>query len=203
MISEKNKKIILIVLGIFFIFLGIVGYANSIYQGYPGQILWFCYLVLLLIGIGMLIQNSTLIVSQLNIMAIPLIIWSIDFLYVLVTGNELFGIATYFLIPGPILGKIVTSQHLFTLPLAIFALYLIKIKGKGAWKFSFVELAVVFFVTRLITLEEYNINCVYRNCLNFNIGPVSLYPLTWFVFAFALVLITNFIINKIGFLREQ
>ena len=88
----------------------------------------------------------------------------------ILTGNELFGIATYFLIPGPILGKIVTSQHLFTLPLSIFALYLIKIKRKDAWKFSFVELAIVFFVTILITSEKYNINCVYNNCLNFNVG---------------------------------
>jgi len=202
MISEKNKRIILIVLGIFFILLSIAAYANSIYRGYPGQILWFCYLVILLIGIGMLIQNSTLIVSQLNIMAVPLIIWSTDLLYVFATGNELFGIASYFLIPGPIIGKIVTSQHLFTLPLAIFALYLIKIKRKDAWKFSFIELGIVFIVTRLITLEEYNVNCVYKNCLNFNVGAASLYPLTWFVLGFSLVILTSFIINKIGFLRH-
>ena len=182
--------------------LGAAAYVNSFYQGYSGQFFWFCYIVLLLIGIGMLFSNSTLILMQINIMAIPLLIWSADFLYVLFTNNELFGVTNYFFIPGPVIAKVVTSQHLFTLPLSIFALYLIKIKRKDIWKFSFLELIILFLATRIFTLEEYNVNCVFRNCLNFNIGLETVYPIIWFAITFFMVISTNFIISRMKFLRK-
>lgn len=199
----RYSNAILNLLGVFFIALSITSYANSIADGYSGQILWFCYFFLMLIGIGILLKNTSLILIQLNIMTIPLLIWAADFFFVLLTKGELFGLTNYFFIPGPVLGKIVTAQHLFTLPLTFFAMYLIKIKKKDVWKFSFVEMAFIFILTRVLTSEQYNINCVFRNCMKFSTGPAWVYPILWFLVALILVFVTNYLIIRIKFLKAK
>ena len=200
--NEKTKNRIMNFIGISFIILGVGAIINTIYHQNLGlaPILWFSYISLILIGIGALTKNYLLIVSQLNIIAIPYIVWDIDFLYILFTGNSLLGIADYFFIPGPLIGKIISSQHLFTVPLAIYALYLIKIRDNYTWLISFFEVGVVFFITRLISSSEQNINCVFSPCMNFSI---PYYHLTWFISFFIIIFVTNFILIRISFLRNS
>ena len=200
--NEKSKKLIINFIGILFIILGVGAIINTIYHQNLGiaPILWFSYISIILIGIGALTKNYLLIVSQLNIIAIPYIVWDIDFLYILFTGNSLLGIADYFFIPGPLIGKIISSQHLFTMPLAIYTLYLIKIRDNYAWLISFFEVIVVFFITRLISSPEQNINCVFSPCMNFSI---PYYYLTWFVGFFIIIFVTNFVLIRISFLRNS
>ena len=201
MLSERGKRIILNILGIFFITLGITAVLNTIYQGNLEHILWSSFFILLLVGIGILRRSTFLIVGLINIAAIPYTLWSIDFIYLVSTGQSLLGITDYFFIPGPLLGKIITLQHLFTVPLSFYAIYLIKLKRNDAWKLSFILLISIFFVTRLFTSEENNINCVFSSCLNIPIQ--GYYPIIWFTLSFSMVILTNFLINRMGFLREK
>ena len=198
----KHYSLILRILGLLFIVLGISAYINSLDNGSPGQIFWFCYVALVLIGAGIFIKSPNIVLTQLNIMTIPLLVWVLDFFYVLIARETLFGITDYFFLPGPILGKIITSQHLFTIPLAIFSLYLIKIKRKDLWKFSFIEMSLIFLLSRLLTLEEYNINCVYMSCMNFSLGQSWFYPFWWFIIVFFMVFLTNYIFIRLKFLKN-
>lgn len=199
--TKINKNIILNIIGVFFLILGIIAVFNTLYLGNPNQVIWFCYIILLLIGIGIFKRDAFLISVQMSIVAIPLILWNIDFIFLLLRGKSLLGITDYFLIPGPLLGKLITLQHLFTVPLAFYAISMIKLKRTDLWKVAFLEIIAVFIASRFIMPEESNVNCVYRNCLNIPINNPVFYVTFWFVTLFTLVLLTTFIISKMRFFR--
>ena len=197
---NKKKRLIINLIGFFYLLFGVSAIVNTIYQNNSAPLLWFCYVGMILLGIGALRKDSLLVASQLNILAIPLIVWTIDLIYGLIMGQTLFGVVDYFFLPGPLLGKIISLQHLFTIPLGIYLLFLVKLKRKDAWKLSFVTLIILFLITRIFTLEIDNINCVYQSCINYSIGN-GIYPFIWFAVSFLGVFITNKIIIK--FLKKS
>ncbi|MFA5019950.1 MAG: hypothetical protein WC533_02525 [Candidatus Pacearchaeota archaeon] len=191
----KRKKLILNTIGIFFIILGIVAAINTSVKVHPQEFLWFCYFSLIILGVGVLIRNSFIVSSQVNMLAIPAVIWIVDFAYVLFTKKSFFGITNYFFERGDILSKIITLQHFITVPLAIFCIFLIGYKRKDSWKLSFVYISLMFFISRLFASSTRNVNCVYKFCGNISFNPV-LYPFAWFVILFLMVIATNLILNK-------
>ena len=201
--SSDSKSIFLFVVGVLYLLLGVGGIMNTLNQDSFGlaPILWLCYMVMILIGIGVLTRNSLLVLSQLNIIFIPFLIWNLDFFFILFTGNPLFDVANYFFIPGPLIGKLITSQHIFTLPILIYTLYLLKIEEKRAWIISIVQIAFVFVITRMVSSPDENINCVFKSCTNFEF--IGYYPLVWFVVFFMMIYVTNYLLTKIGFLIKR
>lgn len=181
-----------IVGGLFFI-LGTIAITNTSFWYGPQHILWFCYWGLAIMGIGFLKRNHVLIESQLNILTIPLIVWAFDFIYYILFGHSLLNIVSYFFEPGPILAKIITSQHLFTIPLALYTIRFIKPKSKNSLKFSMLMIFILFILSRLLTNYEHNINWVYHTSLNLGI---PYYPLFWFGIMFVIIYLTNFLLKK-------
>ncbi|MBS3085665.1 hypothetical protein J4225_03190 [Candidatus Pacearchaeota archaeon] len=200
--KTSRHEIAIILIGILFIIIGMLAVIQSIKNGNPSQILWFCYAAVILIGIGFLMRNYYLIITQLNILLIPLIVWNIDFFYVLITSKTLFGITNYFFVEGLIIEKVITMQHVFTIPLTLYALYILKIKRADSWKTSFLELACIFLMVRLLTSAEDNINCAYFSCVNF-IPTLMFHPIVWFFAVFLMVFISGFLINQLKFLRHK
>ena len=83
--------------------------------------------------------------SQVYILTIPLLIWNIDFFYWLIFDKPLWGITDYFFVNNVFnLGKVISLQHLFTIPLSIYAANLIGVKRRDAWKWSFIQIILVF-----------------------------------------------------------
>lgn len=198
--KKKTKNILLDILGVFFLVWGIIAIANSMYMQNPRQILYLCYIGLLIIGIGILTKRSYLIMSQVYILAIPLLIWDIDFLHWVIFQTELWGITDYFFIgENSLIGKIVSLQHLFTIPLAIYIAKKIGIKRKDAWKWSFAQVTIIFIFAILFTSPEDNINCVFNPCINFYFNlPYSMtwYSITWFTLIFSMTFISSILINR-------
>ena len=193
---NRRGEINLKVIGIIFLVFGISAIINTILKTETGlaPILWMSYISLILIGIGVLRKNSSLVASQVVIIGIPYILWNIDFFHYLFNKESLLGITDYFFEPGPLIGKIISLQHLFNLPLSIFSIYLIKLENKSYWKLSLFQITIIFFITRLATTYEQNVNCVYQNCANFDFG--IWYPLQWFLSYIMMILITSFLLNK-------
>ena len=185
---------ILSLVGVLFLALGVLAYYRGIQISGLAGVLWFSYTALLLIGIGILTKNSYLIGSQINIILIPYIFWNIDFFYVLITSENLWGITNYFFTSRPILSQIITLQHVFIIPVSLISLYFIKLKRNDFWKLSLVVLAVFFFLIRIINPAE-NINCVFENCLPFQITLIP-YPLVWFLTYIAMIFLTNLLLVK-------
>ncbi len=192
-----KKDLFLKVIGVLYLIWGVASVMNTIF-GNTGlaPILWMSYIGMFLLGIGILRRDSFLIASQINILAIPYLLWTIDFFYALINGVTLFNIVDYFFVPGPLIGKIIGLQHLVTIPISLYAIYLIGLKRKDAWKLSFVQLVIVFFATLLLTSPDSNVNCVFETCTNFDFGVY--YPLEWFVSYFLMVLITGFLVGWVG-----
>lgn len=195
------KKDIISFLGIWYILLGFLAIFNSYLIQNSDQIYWFCYFSMFLLGIGMLKRDSTLILSQFNILAVGLVFWTIDFTYRATAGVPLWGLTDYFFVGGNLLPKFVSLQHLYTIPLVLWALGSLKINRKDIWKISFLQAIVIFIMTHLFTDPEQNINCVFKSCLSF--FDLSLYyPWAWFVVTFLLIYITHAIVVRLPFVKK-
>ena len=202
MLKQQYKSITLKVLGLFFILISIIAITYAIFNGKLYQLFWICYIAILLIGIGILTNNSYLIITQINILFIPLIIWNIDFSYLITTKTPLWGITDYFFVwQNSAIGKFISLQHVYTIPLALLALYFIKIKRKDTWKISLLEITLIFILTKIFTAEQQNINCVFNSCIPLNTHLP--YNFTWFICFFIIILFTNFIINLLPFLKDK
>ena len=180
--------------GILFLVVGISAYLNSFYLRDPNITFWFCYLALVLIGIGFLMKRSEIVAAQINILLIPAIFWIVDFFFVLFGGN-LFGLTNYFF-EIPMASRIISSQHLFTIPLAIFGVYLLKLKINDFWKISFIEVILIFVVTRIFTDSSVNINEVFYSPFGFQISFIP-YFVQWFVVVFAMIFVVNYFLVKV------
>ena len=190
--SENHKKLYNAV-GIFLLIWGVLAIGNALYMKEFGLILWQCYIGLIVIGFGIIKRNSSLIGSQLNIIAIPLILWTIDFLYYLITSNSLWGISDYFFVENrTLLSNLITLQHVFTIPLALFVVYNLRFERKDFWKISMIQLVIIYFLSYLLTSREDNINCVFEPCLNINFQFP--YAITWFSLSFLMVFLTNYLL---------
>jgi hypothetical protein len=173
------SKVLLILIGLLFIIVGITAIVNSIIDNKPFQILWICYTSLIVIGIGILKRKPTLLVTQLNILAIPFLIWGLDFFYILITNKPLWGITNYFFEIGRTLPKLVSLQHLFTLPLSLYVLSVTKINNSKTIIYSVVQLVLIFLISILATPQVENINCVFESCMTI-VKTTKLYPFIWF-----------------------
>lgn len=199
-IKDKKLNKILNLCGIFLLILGILAVLNSLYIKNPSQVFWMCYLSLILMGIGIIKRNTFLIMSQVYILAIPVLIWDIDFLYQLILQKPLFGLTNYFFYERTLnLGKIISLQHLFAVPLALYCVYTIGRKRTDAWKLSFIQITLNFIAVSLLTNPETNINCIFNPCINLYLGIP--YKLTWFLIFFSLTFITAMILNNLSFLK--
>ncbi len=198
-----KKEAALNLIGLVFLLWGAGAILNTLFNIEQGlaPILWFSYIGLILLAIGVFRRDSYLIAAQLCILAIPYLFWNLDFFYYIFRGMSLFGIVDYFFASGSLIGKIISSQHLFNLPLSLIAIYLIGLKRKDFWKLAFFEVFVLFFITLLFTTYEQNVNCVYHNCARFDFG--FYYPLQWFLAYFLMILASNFIILRLFHNRTE
>lgn len=189
-----KKEFILNVSGVFLVFIGIFSMFYSAWAGRVWEVIWLCYIGVLLIGVGIFMRKDYLIVSQFNILLIPSLLWSFDFFYIFFTGESLLNLANYFFFEGRgMIENFISLQHLYAIPLAVLGLYLVGVKRKDAWKFSLLEMAAIFVLSRAFTPESANMNCVFRNCLSFGVGQIP-YELVWFVVVILGVLLVNLFI---------
>ncbi len=208
--KKRNKIIILNLLGTYFLVLGIIAIVKSLYRGVPSQILYACYIGTILIGIGILTKTSFIVLSQVYILAIPLLIWDVDFIHWLIFNRPLWGITDYFFFDfSATIDKFVTLQHLYTVPLAIYAVKLIGVKRKDAWKWSFIQLILMFVAVTALSPPELNVNCVFASCIDINYWLP--YNIIWFLVSFSMTSITALFLNyflwpkkrKVGRIRKR
>lgn len=195
--EELTNRRVVYFIGAVLLAFGIAAIVNTIVYVDDGlaPILWFSYIGLIVLAIGCFKRDGSLIASQLNILIIPYIIWNIDFFTYLFSGASVWGTADYLFASGALLGKIISLQHIFNIPLSLFVLYLIGLKRYDFWKISFIEIVILFFVSRWATTYEQNVNCVYHNCASFDFGLP--YILEWFLAYAVMILITNWILYKL------
>ncbi len=96
-------------IGVAYIILGVLAIFIAFSSSHPYDIFWFCYSAMILLGLGMLLGNISLIKSQLYIVLLADIVWTVDFVsYLARDGNSLFGIVDYFFHNFPFVSQLIT-----------------------------------------------------------------------------------------------
>jgi len=187
-------------IGIIFLAFGVTAILNALITRHPSQILWFCYIGLTLLGIGVLIKNETMVAAQINILAIPTLFWVTDFYYQLFTNKPLLGITSYVFEPRAALDTIVTSSHLFVIPVALFALSLLPHRKGYALLFSAIQVLIVAILAKIVSNVEVNANCIFEPCFTTPF-PISAYVLWWLLAYGIMITLTHFLLVKFKFVK--
>ena len=208
MLHKRKELILKLIVGILFISI-IISLINIFTFKLYESFFWLCYTGMLIIAIGIMQKKYYLILSQIIILAIPDILWIIDFFYILFTGNSLFQLSTYFFEDRPLIAKLVSLQHLYVIPLALYTLYFFKISKldkKKSLQFAAVQLIIFFILGMMFTTQETNINCVYELCFDISItnwlATNFPYGFAWFLVMYSMMIISYFIVTKIPIFKE-
>lgn len=185
--TTRIKSLLLNALGLFFLAYGVFAVDYAIYRDQPSWAFWICYVGMVLIGIGLLVRNSKLVVSQLYLLTFPLIIWLTDFTSKVVTGEHWLGVTDYFFKELLLPARLISLEHFIVLPLGYFGFWLLGGERKGAWLLSLVEVTIIYLIIRTMTDPLQNVNCVFESCLPY-VPTDSFYPLRWFGVALATIL---------------
>ncbi|NPE26830.1 hypothetical protein HNV12_02395 [Methanococcoides sp. SA1] len=161
---RKFEEGLIFWLGVYLFVLGVAAVMYSLANPEIASFLWLSYIGLVLIGFGMMRKMPRLIATQVCIILIPVLVWDVDF-FVSVFGGNFLGLTNYFFEGSyTSVGKFISLQHLYTLPIAIWSLWKMGLK-EGVWKWSFAELVVVWVVSYLDGGLVDNVNCVARDCM--------------------------------------
>lgn len=202
--EEKRKQDLLELIG--FIFLGIYIYILIIFisTNYVEGLLWMCYLGIPLMALGIFLKKPDIILSQIFILLIPDLLWSIDFFYRIFFGNTLLGIDNFFFTTPYLSRKILSLQHSITPLLGLTTLALLKPKKfSKALIISFFEILLVFLVNILFKFKE-EINCLptYKSCMFSDPSFLIPYPIFWIILESIFILI-SFLFIKFVYLKNN
>lgn len=175
---EKRWKTAERIAGGAYLFLALLAFSNAFFLNKPWDILWLCYWAALLIGISLLMHKRTLLWSQLLILFIPDVLWTLDAITSLVQGSSLLGITDYFFALPSFSQQLVSLMHPLTVLLGMYAYTRWAKPRATAALIAIIESATAFVLARLFTSAEHNINCAYRFCGNIDVG--AYYALWWF-----------------------
>lgn len=170
----------------------------SVFSGESSRVFWLCYLGMILIGIGAIKRDEVLIKSQLNILTIPLIIWTLDFIIIILSGNSFLNTSNYFFELRPF-AKIISLEHLFLIPAGVACLFLANKtnqKSRITGLISFIQVIFILVLTRLLTSPAENVNCVFESCVSL-IPQTKFYFPSLFLISAAIILITNYFLNYV------
>ncbi len=190
----NSIAIILILMGIFRFF-QVVVIAND----FP-RYFWFCNFSPLILGLAIYFRNSFVLIGQFSVLFLGQIFWTIDLIYFVFLKSFLFEDVARYILNEPLISQIATfSVHVFVLPLAIIAIFLIRKESKNAWMFSFILFALLLPIVFYYG-AEYNLNLFYSHRIEY-LPEFPLHSLTFplayiFVVVLPLSYLMNFLIRK-------
>jgi len=197
--KQKLRFNVLSIIGIFFILLGLTAIFYNFYLASVDKIFWICYIGMLIIGIGILIKEPLLISSQINLLLIPQALWTFDFLQNILFNQSSFSITSYYFTELSNFWQVISLYHILAMPLALFALYKIKLPKKEkniSLIISLVQISIIFFLTFLLTNQNANVNwikeSIFTNLLFFLNVP---YFIKWFLIIIPVIILSHFIIT--------
>jgi hypothetical protein len=183
-----KKELILDILGWFFIALGLVSVISHVVFGNWRYAVWFCNHAMIITGIAVLCRNRFWLTAMLNWSLIPVSLWAIDFVGKVLFDVYIFGMTEYMFV-GIGWMNIIGLQHLFTVPLMLYAMHLIGKPSQNAWLGTTLHAAILWVVSYFFITPDYNINCAHTACQPMQWLPY--YTVLWPVVAVLLFYISN------------
>jgi hypothetical protein len=194
--AERNwKSTALNITGWFLLVLGIVTASWYVLFSRWQYSLWLCNHAMIIAGLAILFRNRFWLTAMLNWAVLPVSAWCIDFLGRLLFGVHILGITEY-MFTGPMLTKLLSLQHLITVPLMLYGLLLMGRPDKKAWTGTALHAAALWAISYFIITPDYNINCAHAAC-SITLSWLPAYRIMWPVMAFAMFSLTNFFMVRI------
>lgn len=181
-------------LGLFFILLGIITLFWHIFVLDWRYVFWFCNHAMLIVGWALLKKNRFWLTAMLNWSIIPVSLWVVDFLSKLLFGFYIFGITSY-MFAQPFWKNIVSLQHLFTVPLMLYALWLVGKPHPRAWIGTTLHGTTLWLISYFFIRQDYNVNCVHKACVSFLDWPN--YAFWWIIVGITMFFATNKILSLV------
>lgn len=186
--KTSKKETILNVLGWIFLFLGLASITWYVkFQNWRYAV-WFCNHSMIIAGIAVLCRNRFWLTAMLNWSLIPVTAWVVDFLCKIIFGIHLLGITEY-MFTGSFWMHLISLQHLFTVPLMLFALHLLGKPAPLAWIGTTIHGTILWLISYFLITPDYNINCAHHACVTMNWLPD--YVVMWPIVAFVMFFSTN------------
>jgi len=149
------------VYGVILFIIWIISSIHLVISGIPHVMVSFCYLGLLVVSLGFLLNRPALVYSYVSVAIIAQIPFSIDLLRLYLGLDQIMGLVTYNPDYLTNLGKIVDFiVHIIALPLALFGLSSIKIPKIKSFVKWHVILVILFCILSFFTGR----NCIIVGC---------------------------------------
>ena len=151
-------------LGWIYLIIGVPAFLSFILSGHPQYAVWFSNHSFIILGIALLFSSRFWVMAELCLGLIPELIWNIDYLAKLFTGEYIWGFTSYmFTDTGSFAwAHLYSLQHVLFIPAGLFALYLLKGSIRHSYLGSLLHGGIIWGLSFLM---PGNINCVYENCL--------------------------------------
>ncbi len=181
-----KKERVLDILGLIFIVLGLISVISHVFFGNWRYAVWFCNHAMIIAGIAVLCRNRFWLTAMLNWALIPVGIWTIDFISALIFGYFPFGITQY-MFEEPV--QIISLQHLFTVPLMLYAMHLLGKPARRAWVGTTIHGIIIWIISYFFITPDYNVNCAHHACTLLKWLPY--YVVLWPLVAVLMFFVTN------------
>ncbi|MEM4247172.1 MAG: hypothetical protein QXR48_00395 [Candidatus Woesearchaeota archaeon] len=181
-----KKERVLNFLGWIFIALGLVSVITHVVFGNWRYAVWFCNHAMIISGLAIMYKNRFWLTAMLNWSLIPVSMWTIDFVSKVLFGIFPFGITQY-MFEGPI--QIISLQHLFTVPLMLYAMHLLGRPTKWAWLGTTAHGIILWIISYFFITPDYNVNCAHQACTLLKGLPY--YVALWPFIAILMFFVTN------------
>lgn len=190
-LKNSKKERILNIIGVVLLLMGITVLVEHSVFGRWQYSVWFCNHAMIISGLAVLFRNRFWLTAMLNWSLIPLSLWVIDFIGKVFFGVYIFRITEY-MFDGTLLAHIISLQHLFTVPLMLYAMYLLGKPARWAWLGTTLHAAILWIISYYIITPDYNINCVHQACISMRwlpgyvhvwpfIGILMFFVTNWFL----------------------
>lgn len=142
----------------------LVDKSTNIY-GPPSQALWFCSVMVLVLGIGFLLRSGMVLVAALAMMLVVQPPWLLDF-FLQPGGKSFDGMASYVYGPGFQPWQfLITLRHVFMIPLGVLGVALLGRKSRMAYVIVIAFIAALLLSSYAVPPSEENMNCIHEPCI--------------------------------------
>lgn len=156
-------------------------------------VVWFCNHAMLIVGLSLLFKNRFWLTAMLNWAIIPVTLWAVDFLSKVLFGVFPFKVTDY-LFEGPFWLHVISLQHLITVPLMLYAMWLLGRPHKWAWTGTALHGMLLLFISYFFIRPDFNVLCAHSSCVPSIVPDGPYYLLRWTLTSAGIFIITNFML---------
>lgn len=154
---------------------------------------WVSHATLLLAALGFWFNNKQMLTGALVLVAIPHMLWTLDYVLHLTIGG--FGIVDYIQYATPF-AYVTTLHHLWLAPLLTYWVLSRRMVAQNGWIVATGYYLVIALGAYFTTNPEYNVNCVFSICngLPFTLDMTGV---PYWLLVLTTVLTGTYLLNKL------